>query len=97
MHDRAYNDSIDFEWDPEKARENRRKHGIRFSDTVFVFADDRAITMEDDFVWEERYVTIGSDLLGRVLVVVFAFREESIRIISARKATARERRQYIER
>jgi uncharacterized DUF497 family protein len=58
--------------------------------------DDRAITVSDDSIDEERWVTIGMDALGRVLVVVYAWRGQKIRIISARRATARESRQYPE-
>lgn len=85
------------EWDPAKARANARKHGVQFADAVAVLEDDRALTMRDTSVHEEeRWVTLGLDGLGRVLVVVYAWRGESIRVISARKATARERRRYEE-
>ena len=58
--------------------------------------DDLAVTIRDDVSDEKRYVTIGNDALGRVLVVVYTWRGERIRLISARKATSRERRQYEE-
>jgi uncharacterized DUF497 family protein len=83
-----------FEWDRSKARENERKHGISFADTFGVFEDPCAITVEDYERGEERYVTIGADAFGRVLVVVYAWRGDSIRIISARKATPSEVEQY---
>ena len=86
-----------FEWHPEKARRNRKKHGISFADAIEVFSDDYATTVEDRSPQEQRHVTIGLDALGRILVVVYAWRGETIRIISARKATARERAQYGER
>ncbi len=86
----------DVEWDRRKEASNVRKHGIRFADSVSVLEDDRAITVSDDSIDEERWVTIGMDALGRVLVVVYAWRGEKIRIISARRATARESRQYPE-
>ena len=85
---------MNYQWDDEKAQSNYRKHGIEFADAVSALADDYAITIEDDYPDEERFVTIGTDAFRRVLVVVFTWRGESIRIISARKATPNERRQY---
>jgi uncharacterized DUF497 family protein len=85
---------VTYEWDPAKAADNHAKHGVRFADAVAVFEDPLALTISDDHEAEERFITLGVDLLGRILVVVYAWREESIRIISARKATAKERRQY---
>jgi len=87
---------MDYQWDPQKASKNYSKHRISFADAVAVFADDRSLTIEDDYPDEERLITIGADAFGRVLVVVYAYREDSIRIISARKANARERKQYEE-
>ena len=83
-----------FEWDPEKAQKNHKKHGISFADAVEVLSHEYAITIEDRSSQEQRYITIGLDALGRILVVVYTWRGESIRIISARKATARERAEY---
>ncbi len=85
---------MDYEWDPKKAKNNLAKHGVLFADAVAVFSDDSAITIEDKRASEERFVTMGMDALGRVLVVAYTWREETIRIISARKATERERRSY---
>ena len=91
----TYADDVDVEWDDEKASSNLAKHGIDFADAVTVLYDDLAITVADDTADDEaRFVTLGSDALGRVLVVVYAWRQESIRVISARKATRPERRQY---
>lgn len=87
---------IEFEWDPRKAASNARKHGIRFADTVPVLEDGRAITVRDDAHGEERWVTIGMDAVAQVLVVVYAWRGNRVRIISARPATKEERRQYLE-
>jgi hypothetical protein len=87
---------VSFEWDPGKAASNARKHGIRFADATVVLEDDRAVTLRDDAHGEERWVTIGLDAMGRVLVVAYAWRSDHIRIISARPATQRERRQYLE-
>ncbi len=86
--------AVEFEWDFRKAVANLRKHGVDFADAATVLYDDRAITIADERSDEERFVTIGMNALGRVLVVVYAWREERLRLISARKATARERRQY---
>ena len=86
--------NVEFEWDSKKAASNRRKHGVRFADAVAVFSDDHAVTIQDEHPEEERFVTVGQDASGRLLVVVYAWRGESIRVISARKATPRERRAY---
>ncbi len=86
---------VAYEWDEEKNRTNVRKHGVDFADAVFALEDDEALTMRDeDSEQEERFVTMGLDALGRVLVVVFTWREENIRVISARKATRPERATY---
>jgi hypothetical protein len=85
-----------FEWDPKKAATNVRKHGIRFADAVSVLEDSRAITVSDDSIDEQRWVTIGMDAVDRILVVVYTWRGEKIRIISARRATQRESQQYPE-
>ncbi|MBI2115813.1 MAG: BrnT family toxin [candidate division NC10 bacterium] len=82
-------------WDPEKAKLNLRKHGIHFSDAEGVLFDPHALTEEDQTAQgEHRYVTIGLDSLGRILVVVYAYRGDDIRLISARRATRKERRSY---
>ena len=84
-------------WDPEKARANLEKHGVRFSDAEVALFDANAITVEDETSeGERRYVSIGMDALGRILVVVFSYREDDIRLISVRKATRRERTSYEE-
>ncbi len=82
------------QWDPKKAAENARKHGVDFADAATALTDERAITLADDDEDEERFVTIGMDALGRVLVVSYTWREDEPRIISARNATKPERRQY---
>jgi hypothetical protein len=84
------------QWDPAKARANLRKHGIRFADAVTALEDENAISVRDELEDEERWITIGMDALARILVVVYAWRGERIRLISARPATRRERRQYEE-
>jgi uncharacterized protein len=83
-----------YEWDPRKARSNATRHGIRFSDAVSVLEDQRALTIDDPTLEEERYVTIGMDAIGRVLAVVYTWRGDTIRLISARNATRSERMQY---
>jgi uncharacterized DUF497 family protein len=83
-----------YQWDKNKAACNFRKHGIYFADAVSVFEDELAVTIEDDRPEERRWVTLGHDLFGRILVVVYSWRGDEIRIISARKAGAKERQQY---
>jgi uncharacterized protein len=85
---------IDFEWDRRKAEANLAKHGVDFADAVEVLLDALALTVADEDPAEERFVTIGVDGLNRILVVVYTWRGERIRIISARRATRRERTQY---
>ena len=70
------------------------KHGISFADTFAVFDDPNAVTVEDFQQDEQRYATIGMDAFGRILVVVYTWRGENIRIISARKALRYEVKQY---
>lgn len=94
MHICAYTSRVAFDWDPEKAAGNRRKHRIDFADAVGVFEDPRALTRDDDHAGERRHLTMGLDFLGRVVVVCWTGRRSAIRIISARKATPAERRQY---
>jgi uncharacterized DUF497 family protein len=85
-----------WEWDPDKATANEVKHGVRFADAVSVFSDEQALTIEDSHFGEERFVTIGMDAFARVLVVVYTWRGDAIRLISARKATCSERTHYAE-
>jgi len=87
---------VTYQWDKNKAAINLRKHGIDFADAVSVFSDDLAITTPDERFDEERFITIGLDALGQVLVVVYIWRGQKIRLISARPATRQERRQYEE-
>lgn len=85
---------MSFEWDPAKAASNHKKHSVRFADATSVFFDDRAVTLPDEDQDEERFVTLGKDAIDRVLVVVYRWRGDHIRIISARRATRRERQEY---
>jgi uncharacterized DUF497 family protein len=85
------------QWDAEKAAANRRKHGVDFADAATALTDELALTLSDDDPDEERFVTIGLDALGRLLVVAYTWRGDDVRLMSARKATAYERRQYEKR
>lgn len=83
-----------FQWDPRKARSNLAKHSVSFAHSVGAFEDPRAITVDDAHPVEERYVTIGLELLGRLVVVSWTPRGDDIRLISARLATKSERTDY---
>ena len=87
-----------YEWDPKKAEANRRKHGVSFEEAATVFQDVNALTFEDpDHSDEEpRELTVGLSRSGRVLFLSHCDRGNRIRIISARKATLKERQQYAE-
>ena len=85
---------MSFEWDGEKAETNRRKHGVDFADAASVLEDPSALTLEDEREVEERLVTMGMDSLGRVLVVVYTWRGDRVRMVSSRRATRSERKQY---
>jgi len=88
---------VESEWDPAKARSNLTKHGVRFADAVTALEDDSALTIRDlSSEDEERWVTMGLDASGRLLVVVYTWRGERVRLISARQATRHEWRQYEE-
>ena len=81
-----------FEWHDEKAKNNRRKHGVGFEEAARIF-ENRILAHPEIHETEDRYVAIGL-AEAKTLVVVFTQRRESIRIISARKATPSERRRY---
>jgi uncharacterized DUF497 family protein len=85
---------MNYEWDEEKAAANLRKHRVDFADAVGVFDDPHALSMPYPTPHEDRFIAVGMDVLGRVLVVVYAYRGERIRIISARRATSSERETY---
>jgi uncharacterized DUF497 family protein len=85
----------DFEWDSDKAAANLEKHGISFPEAATVFADPFAVYL-DDGMGMGRMVVIGTSLRERVLFVVHVERGERDRIISARRATRREREVYEE-
>jgi uncharacterized protein len=90
---------VNFEWDPAKARQNRRKHRVAFQEAASVFGDPLALTYPDPdhSTSEQRFITVGISSAGRVLMVAHADRNENIRIISARKTTQRERKHYEEK
>lgn len=95
MHVGAYSESVRYVWDEEKAAANLKKHRVDFADAVGVFDDELALRREDpDAEGEERFIALGMDHVGRAVVVVYTYRGEIIRLISARKATKRERGQY---
>jgi uncharacterized protein len=85
-----------FEWDDEKAKENIKKHGVSFEEALTVFGDPLAKTFDDPYHSEEehRELTIGLSLQTKLLLVVHTDRDETLRIISARPATPKERRTY---
>ncbi len=85
-----------FEWNPHKAQLNVRKHDVDFTEASAVFADPFSVTYADpDHSWEEdRWIIIGLSARNRLLIVAHTDRGESIRIISAREVTRRERKLY---
>ena len=87
-----------FEWDQKKARSNLAKHGVSFDEASTVFQDVLSVTIADPLhsTVEERFVLIGNSCRNRLLVVVHTDRGDRVRIISARLATRRERRNYEE-
>jgi uncharacterized DUF497 family protein len=89
---------MEFEWDPSKAAENLRKHGVSFDEEATVFGDFFGTTASDPdhSADEHRYITVGLSSGGRVIMVAHAEREERIRIISARTLTRSETRIYEE-
>lgn len=84
-----------FQYDPAKAAANARKHGVSFADAEGVFYDPFASEIADpDAVDEDRFVRIGESSVGIILVVVYTMRGEDVRLISARRATPHEVREY---
>jgi uncharacterized DUF497 family protein len=85
-------------WDPAKAKINLAKHGVRLSDAEAALFDPFAMTREDESSeGEQRFVTIGTDASGVIVVVAFTIRGEYVRPFSSRKATKRERANYEKR
>jgi uncharacterized protein len=86
---------VDIEFDPVKARANLQKHKVSFAHAEQALRDPMALTMEDpDSEGEQRFITLGIDALGRVLVLVHTPRGDKTRLISARKASRGESEQY---
>ena len=85
---------LTFEWDPRKERSNLAKHGVGFEQASTIFGDRSSLTIPDPehSQTEERYITIGRAFTGKLLVVVHTERGNNIRIISARRASRRERK-----
>ena len=79
-----------FQWDRDKARANPRKRRVDFAEAATVFEDPQTLTRDDPHPREERFVTLGMDALGRVLVVCWSSRDDEFRIISARRANRAE-------
>jgi uncharacterized DUF497 family protein len=90
--------SLTFEWDLRKARSNLAKHGVGFEEASTIFGDPLSLTIPDPdhSLTEERYITLARAFTGKLLVVVHTDRGNNIRIISARRASQRERKFYEE-
>jgi hypothetical protein len=85
------------QWDPEKAAANLRKHGVDFADAETALRDEMGMRMPDDDPEGQRFVALATDALGRLLVVVYEWRDDDVRLVSARKANRSERRYYEEK
>jgi uncharacterized DUF497 family protein len=86
---------MDVRWNPIKAAGNRRKHGVCFADAELVLSDPCALTLEDIFAHgEQRFVSLGRGATGEILVVVYTWRKQHVRLISARRATRTEKTAY---
>ena len=87
---------MEIEWDPEKARLNRAKHRVEFEEAVTCLLDSNALVLEDEeSEGESRWILVGMSTKPRLLTIVYTLRmEDRIRLISARKATRREARNY---
>ena len=87
---------MEFEWDPEKAAANAKKHGVDFAEAMAVFGDPLEVTIADPDHSEDerRFLSIGSSPAGRLLVVAYTERSGRTRIINAREASSQERQHY---
>ena len=87
---------MEFEWDVQKAASNAAKHGVTFSEAMTVFGDPLELAIADPNHSEDefRFLSMGQSAMGRLLVVAYTEREGRTRIVNARAATPRERRQY---
>lgn len=88
--------ALRFEWDSKKNLANKRKHAIAFEEASTIFGDALSLTIPDPAhsINEDRYITIGTSIKNRLIVVVHTDRNNIVRIITARKATSNERKQY---
>ena len=91
--------ALEFEWDPRKAEGNRKKHGVSFEEAKSAFWDALSLTIPDPehSRGEERFVLLGLSLKARLLYVAHQDKGDRVRIISARRATLREKRDYEEK
>jgi len=86
---------VRFQFDPAKAASNLKKHGVSFADAEGVFYDPLAIHLADpDYTDEERFAAVGMGSAGKILTVVYTLRGNEIRIISVRRATRKEVKDY---
>jgi len=86
---------MDTYWDPNKARANFAKHGVAFADAESALTDPLGLTRDDpDSYGERRFVTVGADALGRIVTLVYTYRGDAVRLISARPATRKEKDAY---
>lgn len=86
---------MDIIYDPKKNAANIKKHGVDFEDAQAVLLDPFALTWEDDDAEDEqRFLQLGLDAVGRILVVVFTYRDDVIRLIAAWKANDKQRKRY---
>ena len=94
----TYNEPVEFEWDDTKATNNFKKHGVRFSEATTIWLDDLGVEIPDPehSIEEERWIRLGYSSKARILVVVYCEKanDETVRIISARRATKVEQAQY---
>lgn len=88
--------AVQFEWDSKKAQSNKRKHGITFEEASTIFGDPLSVTIHDPAhsIGKDRFITIGRSIDDKLIVVVHIDRDDTVRIISARKATRNEKRKY---
>ena len=85
----------EFEWDDEKATSNLKKHGVSFEEGATIFNDPKIATISDpDHSEDEERFIIGMSVIRRLLTVIHTYRTERIRLISARKATKAEKKNY---
>lgn len=86
---------VSYEWNTRKAKDNVRKHGVEFADAAIALEDEWATTITDpDSNGGQRFISLGMDPVGRLLVTVFTLCNNNVRLISSRKATKAERKRY---